>query len=190
MPTSTPSLDGFKALKSAQWDKEAIQRNHPHYKDATQTSKKDDSEKKAAAVSGTTSEAKRGGDPTAPLGKRAAKRTATAAAAAQKASAQAGSTTQPKTGNASAPPSVAKSSFPSSPSKGKSGRGSKHQPKPPSTSPGQIASTAPSSSIPPRTPVPRLRPHPHLPLRLRVLTVLEDGRGPCFDSRQGSSRRP
>jgi len=61
MPTSTPSLDGFKAEKSAQWDKGAIQRNHPHYKD--------DSEKKAAAVSRTTSEAKRGGDPTAPLGK-------------------------------------------------------------------------------------------------------------------------
>jgi len=189
MPTSMPSLDGFKALKSAQWDKEAIQRNHPHYKNATQTSKKDDSEKKAATVSGTTSEAKRGGDPTTPLGKRAAKRTATTAAAAQKASAQAGSMTQPKTGNASAPPSVAKS-FPSSPSKGKSGRGSKHQPKPPSTSPGQIALTAPSSSIPPRTPVPRLCPHPHLPLRLRVLTVLEDGRSLCFDSHQGSSRQP
>jgi len=93
MPTSTPSLDSFKVLKSAQWDKEVIQRNHPHYKDTTQTSKKDNSKKKAAAISGTTSEAKQGSNLTAPLGKQAMKRTVTAAAAAQKVSTQAGSTT-------------------------------------------------------------------------------------------------
>jgi len=33
MPTSMPVLDALKAKKSAQRDKEAIQRNHPHYKD-------------------------------------------------------------------------------------------------------------------------------------------------------------
>ena len=70
------------------------------------------------------------------------------AAATVQASAKAGPTTQPKTGNTSAAPPVAKPS-PSSPSKGKFGRGSKHQPKPPSTSPGQAASTAPSYSSPP-----------------------------------------
>src|SRR5260221_6678833 len=83
MPTSTPLLDALKAEKSAQRDKEAIQRNHPHYKDAAQASKKDDSKRKAAAAaSGATSEAKQGGDSTAPLSKRAAKRAAAAAAAA------------------------------------------------------------------------------------------------------------
>ena len=91
---------------------------------------------------------KKSGSSTAPLGKRAAKWAAAAAAASQKASAQAASTTRPKTGNASAAPPVAKPS-PSSPSKVKSGQGSKHQPKPPSTSPGQATLSVPSSLSPP-----------------------------------------
>jgi regulator of nonsense transcripts 3 len=85
MPTSTPLLDALKAEKSAQRDKEAIQRNHAHYKDAAQASKKDDSKKKAAAAAAAASgtpEAKQGGDLTAQLGKRAAKKAAAAAAAA------------------------------------------------------------------------------------------------------------
>jgi len=82
MPDSTPLLDVLKAEKSTQQDKEAIQRHHPHYKDAAQASKKDDSKKKAAAASGATSEAKQSGGLTAPLRKRATKR----AEAAQKAS--------------------------------------------------------------------------------------------------------
>ena len=107
--------------KSAQRNKEAIQRNHTHYKDATQASKKADPKKKTAAgASGAASEAKQSGDSTVPLGKRAAKRAAAAVAAAQPVSAQAGSMTQPKAGNASAAPPVVKPS-PSSPSKGKSG---------------------------------------------------------------------
>ena len=104
--------------KSAQRNKEAIQRNHTHYKDATQASKKADLKKKTA--SGAASEAKQNGDSTVPFGKRAAKRAAAAVAAAQPVSAQAGSMTQPKTGNASVAPPVVKPS-PSSPSKGKSG---------------------------------------------------------------------
>jgi len=44
--------------------------------------------------------------------------------------------------------------------------------------------------VPPQTLVPPLRLHLRLLLRLQALTVLEDGRGPCLDSRQGSSRRP
>ncbi|TFY75793.1 hypothetical protein EWM64_g8219 [Hericium alpestre] len=46
MPTSTPLLEALKAEKSAQKDKEAIQRNHAHYKEAA--AKKDDVKKKAA----------------------------------------------------------------------------------------------------------------------------------------------
>ena len=57
MLASTPLLDALKAEKSAQRDKEAIQRNHAHYKDAAHASKKDESKKKAAAASGFTSEA-------------------------------------------------------------------------------------------------------------------------------------
>ena len=100
MPTCAPLLDALKAEKSSQREKEAIQRDHPHYKDAAQGPKKDDSQGKTATASGAGSEAKQGGESTAPLGKRVAKRAA-AAAAAHLASAQAGSTTQPKTENTS-----------------------------------------------------------------------------------------
>ncbi|KAI9511371.1 Smg-4/UPF3 family-domain-containing protein [Russula earlei] len=148
MPASTPLLDALKAEKSAQRDKEAIQRNHPHYKDS-QISKREESKKKATAAptaAGATSELKQSGESTAPLGKRAAKRAA--AAAAQKASAQPGPATQPKAGNAPAAPTGKPSS---SPSKGKSARGGKHHtsaqvqargtqaPKSSSTPPGQAA---------------------------------------------------
>ncbi|KAI0080404.1 hypothetical protein K474DRAFT_1704712 [Panus rudis PR-1116 ss-1] len=51
-PTTTPLLEALKAEKSAQKDKEAILRNHAHYKDtptiATNPQKKDDSKKKSA----------------------------------------------------------------------------------------------------------------------------------------------
>ncbi len=50
MPASTPLLDALEADKSAQRDKEAIQRNHSHYKDAAQAPKRDESKKKAAAA--------------------------------------------------------------------------------------------------------------------------------------------
>jgi regulator of nonsense transcripts 3 len=100
MPTCAPLLDALKAEKSYKRGKEAIQRNHSHYKDAAQAPKEDDSKRKAATASSAGSDAKQGGDLTAPLGKRAAKRAA-AAAAAHLVSAQAGSTTQPKTGNTS-----------------------------------------------------------------------------------------
>jgi regulator of nonsense transcripts 3 len=147
MPASTPLLDALKAEKSAQRDKEAIQRNHPHYKDAVQASKREEFKKKAVATSSAAAESKKSGESTAPLGKRAAKRAA--AAAAQKAPAQAGPAAQPKSGNA---PSEAKPPS-SSPSKGKSARASKHHRKPPpSTAPSQVApvsaATAPSSPPP------------------------------------------
>ncbi|KAH9064533.1 Smg-4/UPF3 family-domain-containing protein [Lactarius vividus] len=122
MPASTPLLDALKAEKSAQRDKEAIQRNHPHYKDAAQASKKEESKKKAAAAAVTASTAKQSGDPAAPLGKRAAKRAA--AAAAQKASAQTSALTPPKAGGAPAASSATKP--PPSPNKSKSTRASKH----------------------------------------------------------------
>lgn len=123
MPASTPLLDALKAEKSAQRDKEAIQRNHPHYKDAVQASKKEESKKKAAAAAAAT--AKQASDSATPLGKRAAKRAAAAAAAVQKASTQTGAPTQPKAGGAPAASSTAKP--PPSPSKSKSTRASKHQ---------------------------------------------------------------
>ena len=78
MPTFTPLLDALKSEKSAQRDKEAIQRSRPHYKDATRASKEAKCKKEACTASDATSEAKYGGDLTAPLGKRAAKGSATA----------------------------------------------------------------------------------------------------------------
>ncbi|KAI0753310.1 Smg-4/UPF3 family-domain-containing protein, partial [Daedaleopsis nitida] len=54
LPTTTPLLEALKAEKSAQKDKEAIIRNHAHYKEsaalASASSKKDDKKKAAAAA--------------------------------------------------------------------------------------------------------------------------------------------
>ncbi|KAG6380315.1 Smg-4/UPF3 family-domain-containing protein [Boletus reticuloceps] len=49
-PTTTPLLEALKAEKSAQKDKEAILRNHAHYKDMTASgsSKKEEAKKKSA----------------------------------------------------------------------------------------------------------------------------------------------
>ena len=44
--------------------------------------------------------------------------------------------------------------------------------------------------VSPQNPAPRLPSHPHLPLRLRVLIVSDDGRNWCLDSRRGTLRRP
>ncbi|KAF8128566.1 Smg-4/UPF3 family-domain-containing protein [Boletus edulis] len=51
-PTTTPLLEALKAEKSAQKDKEAILRNHAHYKDVTASgsSRKEEAKKKAAAA--------------------------------------------------------------------------------------------------------------------------------------------
>ncbi|TFY63737.1 hypothetical protein EVG20_g6199, partial [Dentipellis fragilis] len=85
MPTSTPLLEALKAEKSAQKDKEAIQRNHAHYKEMAAASKKEEAKKKAAV---------KHSEPPATLGKKAAKRAAKAAAVAA-AQGQAGAS-QPK----------------------------------------------------------------------------------------------
>lgn len=167
MPASTPLLDALKAEKSAQRDKEAIQRNHPHYKDAAQASKKEESKKKAAAAAAaaTPAAAKQSGDTAAPLGKRAAKRAA--AAAAQKASAQSSTSTQLKPGGAPAISSAGKP--PPSPSKSKSTRASKHvsarpqsQEAQPSSAPLQAAasSTPAESGVSASAPAPAPAPAP------------------------------
>ena len=141
-------------------------RNCPHHKGADQASKKDDLKKKAAPAFGAASDAKHSGNSTAPLDKRAVTRAADTAAAAQKVSAKAEYMAQPKSGNSSVAPSVTKPSS-SSPSKGKSGRGSKHQHKPSFTS-----------------------PYLHLPLRLGALAVLENSHDSCLNSHRGSLREP
>ena len=164
LPTSTP-LDTFKAEKSTQPGKGAIQGNHRHLQNAA-----------AASRAEATSERKQRGNSTARPGKRAAKTTATATATTQKASVRpvrAGSTTYPMTGNAPAAPPVTKL-YPTSPGNGKSWRGGRHRPKSTFRSPGPATSTDPTLRVPPRTLVPPLRPH------LRAPAVLEDGRGPCF----------
>ncbi|CCM05615.1 uncharacterized protein FIBRA_07844 [Fibroporia radiculosa] len=55
-PTTTPLLEALKAEKSALKDKEAILRNHAHYKDhnpaQSASAKKDDAKKKSAATPG------------------------------------------------------------------------------------------------------------------------------------------
>ncbi|KAI0252763.1 Smg-4/UPF3 family-domain-containing protein [Lactifluus subvellereus] len=146
MPASTPLLDALKAEKSAQRDKEAIQRNHPHYKDVTQGSKKEESKKKASAAASAASASKQSGESAVPLGKRAAKRAAAAVAAAQKASAQPGSSAQPKAGSAPAAPPPTRPS-PSSPSKSRSARACKqHAPAQAQSQEAQSSKSPPPSS--------------------------------------------
>ncbi|KAF9224944.1 hypothetical protein BS17DRAFT_795258 [Gyrodon lividus] len=100
-PTTTPLLEALKAEKSAQKDKEAILRNHAHYKDsaATGTTLKKEEAKKKAAAAGISRAAKQPEPPAPPTSKKAKKAAAAAAAVAQKAQpprAQDGQTAPPK----------------------------------------------------------------------------------------------
>ncbi|RDB17122.1 Regulator of nonsense transcripts UPF3 [Hypsizygus marmoreus] len=70
-PTTTPLLEALKAEKSASKDKEAILRNHAHYKDATilaPTPRKDEPKKKGAPPT------QRAPEPTTPAGKKPSKK--------------------------------------------------------------------------------------------------------------------
>ena len=184
MPTSAPVLDAFRTQKPAHSGKDTIQRNHFHRKDAVQTSKKVDSQKKAAAASGAASEAKQSGDSTGPLGKR--------------------SREEGCGRRSSHPESVRKGCLHDAADDRKrilcsvSGQAislaAKHQLEPPPMSPNHVTLKAPSSSSPSHTlQYSPLQPHMHLLSRLRALTVLDDGRGACLgvaSRTQGSSRRP
>ncbi|KAG2123109.1 Smg-4/UPF3 family-domain-containing protein [Suillus cothurnatus] len=99
-PKTTPLLEALKAEKSAQKDKEAILRNHAHYKDssAASTVRKEEVKKKVAAPTAA-SQKQPEVKPAAPLSRKA-KKAATAAAAALKS----GSPAQ----TAPTPPSAAK----------------------------------------------------------------------------------
>jgi len=139
-PTTTPLLEALKAEKSAQRDKEAILRNHAHYKDQSTTSgsKKDDAKKKGTAATSTQK------PPEQQLSKKAAKKAAAAAKASQP---QTSST--PNAGKApTLPPAQPKSAQPVSTAPAKASRPPRERhPKPAGPSP------VPSgSSVPPGAP--------------------------------------
>jgi len=185
MPTSTPLLDALKVEKSAPRDKEAIERNHPHYKDAAQASKKVDSKKNAAATSGAASEANQGGNSSAPLGKGAAKR----AAAAPGWLHDAAEDRKPIRCSTCCGQAI---SVLSEQGQVRAGRQASTRPKPPSTSPGQATSTAPSSSSPPSDSGTPITPAP-APSRGPASSdgsELKDGHSPCLDPPRGRSRWP
>ncbi|KAG1778777.1 Smg-4/UPF3 family-domain-containing protein [Suillus placidus] len=83
-PKTTPLLEALKAEKSAQKDKEAILRNHAHYKDTSAASiiRKEDVKKKAAAPTAA-SQKQPEVKPAAPLSRKAKKAAAASAAAQQ-----------------------------------------------------------------------------------------------------------
>ncbi|KAG1761120.1 Smg-4/UPF3 family-domain-containing protein [Suillus occidentalis] len=83
-PKTTPLLEALKAERSAQKDKEAILRNHAHYKDtsAASTTKKEEVKKRAAAPTAA-SQKQPEVKPAAPLSRKAKKAAAAAAAAQQ-----------------------------------------------------------------------------------------------------------
>ncbi|KIJ16461.1 hypothetical protein PAXINDRAFT_10911 [Paxillus involutus ATCC 200175] len=117
-PTTTPLLEALKAEKSAQKDKEAILRNHAHYKDPIAsgiTSRKEEAKKKAAAATAA-QVAKQPEPPALPVSKKGKK--AAAAAAAQKAplpNAQDAQTIPPKGQHAGAGGPSTKPSAPAPP---------------------------------------------------------------------------
>ncbi|KAG1900207.1 Smg-4/UPF3 family-domain-containing protein [Suillus fuscotomentosus] len=83
-PKTTPLLEALKAEKSAQKDKEAILRNHAHYKDISIASAARKEEvKKKAAVPATASQKQPEAKPAPPLSRKAKKAAAAAAAAQQ-----------------------------------------------------------------------------------------------------------
>ncbi len=113
-PTTTPLLEALKAEKSAQKDKEAILRNHAHYKDiasnvASAASRKEESKKKAAAAH---TQPPKPAEPG--TGKRAAKKAA-AKASQQQVSGQSNTTTSKNTTQASAASSLPAKPQPSAP---------------------------------------------------------------------------
>ena len=178
MPISTPFLGALKAEKYVQRDERAIHRNRPRFKDTAQTSRKHDSKKKVAAVSGAASKAKRSAiqphflENVPRRGVRPLRRRPLRLA--------------PQCSRRSETHPLrrlrAKSSL-FSPSKGKPGRGSEQSTE--TTAVHVTRSSCIDSAFifqSPQTPLPRLRPHLHLLLRLRTLTVLEFGGG------RGSSR--
>ncbi|KAG1847816.1 Smg-4/UPF3 family-domain-containing protein [Suillus subalutaceus] len=112
-PKTTPLLEALKAEKSAQKDKEAILRNHAHYKDtsAASTARKEEVKKKAAAPTAA-SQKQPEAKPTAPLSRKA-KKAAIAAAAAQKAGSPA--QTAPTVASAAKGASVGHANLPAKP---------------------------------------------------------------------------
>ncbi|KAJ7594258.1 Smg-4/UPF3 family-domain-containing protein [Mycena floridula] len=112
MPKTTPLLEALKAEKAANKDKEAILRNHAHYKDQTILAgprpKKEDKKKPPPT-------AKPGDSP--PLGKKAAKRAAAAAAAAAATAGPSADTASVKTAGATKPPKPPKAPKQAAPAK-------------------------------------------------------------------------
>ncbi|KAH7912839.1 Smg-4/UPF3 family-domain-containing protein [Hygrophoropsis aurantiaca] len=176
-PTTTPLLEALKAEKSAQKDKEAILRNHAHYKDsAGGSSKKEESKKKASQPPG---------QKQPELSKKAKKATA----AAQKAAAQGPGSTTPATSGTSVPPP--KSSGPAngpappkSPAPPRAPRSARQQPpkQPPVpapqtvlTKPPQASPSLPSADSVPATPISAPAP-PSAPAARRGRPVLGLGR--------------
>ncbi|THH18892.1 hypothetical protein EW146_g2181 [Bondarzewia mesenterica] len=121
MPKSTPLLEAIKAEKSAQKDKEAILRNHPHYKDvasSSASSKKDESKKKGGAPTSV--------KPVETQSASSKKGSKKAAAAAQKQTALS-STSQLKNGGASIATAAASITKAAQPPSTKSNKGERQQ---------------------------------------------------------------
>ncbi|KAL4069696.1 Smg-4/UPF3 family-domain-containing protein [Scleroderma yunnanense] len=90
-PTTTPLLEALKAEKSAQRDKEAILRNHAHYKESAIIAKKEEARKKAsiaAQAQAAAIAAQKQPSDAGPTSQSTSRKAKKAAVAAQKAAAQ------------------------------------------------------------------------------------------------------
>ncbi|ETW77358.1 hypothetical protein HETIRDRAFT_436258 [Heterobasidion irregulare TC 32-1] len=194
MPKSTPLLEALKAEKSAQKDKEAILRNHPHYKDAAALSKKEDAKRRGAVPA----PAKQSDIPSA--GSKKGSKKATSAAQKQTSS----STSQPKNGSSptTVPMTVSKAP-PTGPKSGRSGRPQAQAqdtqpPRSPITPATTVATSVPSASISalPETAPPSTgsgatgrRPRPILGLASRQFEAALSGAGVSKPKRERAAEK-
>ena len=203
VPTTTPLLESLRAEKTAQKDKEAIQRNHAHYKDPTVVSgvpavstdgpsRKDDKKKKGPSIPLPTKPAE------APISKKASKRAAAKAAQQEVAKSTGGSGASNKAAQQASTAQSPSKSAPSSPnpkaSRGHRERQASKSIPPPAlvpTNPTETTANASSTSQVPTTaaaqPAPR-RTRPVLGLGRQFEAAL-NGAGVAISPAERKARR-
>nr|VWO95268.1 N/A [Ganoderma boninense] len=189
LPTTTPLLEALKAEKSAQKDKEAILRNHAHYKDpaalaaAAASTKKGDKKKDGAGGGGAKEKA---GDSGAGPSKKGPKKGAAAAKAAAQQQGQAQSGASKDTKGPGAKQGASKPPKPPRERKGGSSASSAAPPAPSSSSASATASAAASTGTAAATsssapgdsaPAPSRRSRPVLGLASRQFEAALSGAG-------------
>ncbi|OAX35040.1 hypothetical protein K503DRAFT_746484 [Rhizopogon vinicolor AM-OR11-026] len=195
-PTTTPLLEALKAEKSAQKDKEAILRNHAHYKDPTiaNTFRKEEVKKKVTAPTVASQKQPEAGP--APLSRKAKK---AAAAAAQKVASPAQTTqgnpaakgVSTETANLPAKPTPHAPTARTTPRSPRTAR--QQAPKIPAATslpPKPVAQPAPSVSTDPAPPASNRRGRPVVGLGRQFEAALNGAVGPSGGKKREKEAQP